>query len=281
MAARGGGIANTITGWDTDVGALEKARAAGIIDRVEDSFIEGKQCQADVVYLSTPVNEIVKFLDLYGRQLRPGCLITDAGSTKRDICKYVSGKYAAGELSAEVEFVGGHPMAGSHRTGIEAASSDLFRGASYAVVPLKEVGEEATEKVVEMVHAVGGRPVILTPDEHDLAVAMVSHAPQLISTALALSVQSARGTPSCLALAGSGFADSIRLAASHWGMWSDICRTNADNIDASLARVIEQLEQIRGDLKAGDFDSLGESFSDGSRIAEAFLKSRDRASFTG
>ncbi|HKV40063.1 MAG TPA: prephenate dehydrogenase/arogenate dehydrogenase family protein [Blastocatellia bacterium] len=275
MAVRNAGFAHTITGWDTDPEALEKAREYGIIDHVETSFSAGRQCDAGLVYISTPVTEIVKFLGSHGAQLRPGCLVTDAGSTKRHICEFVSGKYDTGELSDQVEFVGGHPMAGSHRTGVAAANPDLFRGAPYAVVPLKQVPREAAGKVRELVLALGAKPVTMTPDEHDIAVAMVSHAPQLVSTALALSVAPGENKTAWLELAGSGFTDSIRLAASQWGVWSDICQTNADNISASLTGLIQQIERIRNDLNAGEFESLGESFSDASRLAMAFLESRE------
>src|SRR5207302_4217404 len=127
-AARRAGIAERVTGWDHE-DVLDRARARGVIDDVERSFSAGLVCEADLVYLAAPVGAIVKFLRTRGSLWKAGTIVTDAGSTKREICR------AAREaLPREVTFVGGHPMTGSEKTGVQFAHADLFRDAAYVLI---------------------------------------------------------------------------------------------------------------------------------------------------
>ncbi|HUK89608.1 MAG TPA: prephenate dehydrogenase [Blastocatellia bacterium] len=269
MAARRFGLADRITGLDNST-QLEEAVSAGVIDGAEEGFgSSGSTCDADLIYLSCPVRSIIAFLRESGRFVRPGTLVTDAGSTKREIC------LAADEsLPQGVRFVGGHPMAGSHLSGLGSSSPDLFQGAPYAVVPAQNSSAEDIEQVAELARALGASPEILTPSEHDHAVALVSHAPQLLSTALALSTPTGGDVQRLTRLAGKGFSDCIRLAAGHWPIWEDICRTNSDEIDFALMNLIRELELLRLNVKTGDFKSLGNSFIAGSEFARKFLKAK-------
>ena len=271
LAARRAGIARKITGCDTDE-AIEYALAHNVIDEPEDSFDSGRVSEADLVYLATPVRAIIDFLRARAAQIKPGAIVTDAGSTKREICRA-----ASGSLSPGVHFIGGHPMAGSHNTGIENASADIFTNAPYALVT-DDAGEEANrdfsnalDAMLEVVGRIGGRPVITTPDLHDRVVARVSHAPQLISTALAVAVAK-RGERECRELAGAGFADMTRLAASSWSVWEDVCRTNADEVRGALDEIITELETMRAALAEESFSTLRAAF----KRANDFSKNRAR-----
>ncbi len=262
LAVRRAGFSGRITGWDTKA-VLDEARARGVIDDVEDSFESFGGCQADLLYLSAPVGAIVSFLRKHGNSLKTGAIITDAGSTKREICRV-----ARETLPVSVSFVGGHPMAGSHRAGVEHADAALFQDAPYALVVDKAgVTQSAALRVVEdIVRGIGARPVMLTAAEHDRTVARVSHAPQLLATALACAVARSRNDAD-LGLAGPGFAEMIRLAASPWSMWEHICRTNADEITHALDEVISELEGARASIASGDFDGLGAAFDEGNKLA--------------
>lgn len=257
LAARRAGLAERITGWDSNE-VLDRALALGVIDAGEDSVAVGGVSEADLVYLAAPVGAIMEFLRTRGSSLKPGALVTDAGSTKREICR------AAREaLPAHVSFVGGHPMAGSHNVGVEYADADLFRDAPYALV-VDESNDEsigAASTVAEVVRNIGARPLTLTADEHDRAVARLSHAPQLLATALACSAGKAD-----LRLAGSGLAEILRLAASRWSVWEDVCRTNADQITAALDDVIDEMEAIRLAIASGDFAAVGAAFDDANEL---------------
>jgi prephenate dehydrogenase len=265
LAARRAGVAERITGWDTKE-VLARARARGVIDGEEDSLSAGKVCEADLVFLAAPVGAIIEFLRTRGSLLKAGAIITDSGSTKREICR------AAREtLPLQVSFVGGHPMAGSHNAGVDSASADLFRGAPYAlVVDDTNAGSiNAGRTVAEIVGDLGARPVMLTAQEHDRVIARLSHAPQLLATALACGVDEAQ-----LGLAGSGFTEMTRLAASRWPVWEDICRTNADEITAALDELIGRMEATRSSIASGDFAAVGSAFDDANELMRRFQSFR-------
>ena len=273
LAARRTGLAARITGYDDPL-VLEKACQAGIIDDVERSFQGRVECHADLVYLAAPVGNIIDFIMTQAKLVKPGAIITDAGSTKREICRA-----ARESVPAKVHFVGGHPIAGSHNSGVEFATADLFHDAPYAVVideRAERIGQEqsdAVTAVIETVRAMGAVPVILTAARHDRAIARTSHAPQLLSVALARSID--KNTPDQLGLVGSGFRDMTRLARSNWSVWDDICRTNADEIDEALKEVVEQVNEVRRAISSGEFGRLQEAFAEANRLTGG-LRSREQ-----
>jgi prephenate dehydrogenase len=264
MAAREARFARRISGWD-DRATIEEALRRGVIDEVEDAFATNSVCSADLVYLAAPVGGIIDFLHAHGRQVKRGAIVTDAGSTKRAICGAARDALAEG-----AHFVGGHPMAGSHERGLTNARADLFRAHPYALItaePPKGMDAIALRLLIEAVWAIGARPVVLSAERHDHLVALVSHAPQLLSTALAARAAD-EADEMVDALAGAGFADMTRLAASHWSVWEDICATNGDEIAAQLDRLIVVLESMRNELAAGKVEQTGAAF----RRASAFTR---------
>ena len=267
LAARRAGLFNRITGWGNRRDSLERACAAGVIDGVEEAFDSGSVSDADLIYLAAPVGGIIDFLRKRAHSIKPGAIVTDAGSTKREICRA-----ARESLPEDIHFIGGHPMTGSHESGLEFADPDLFQGATYALMidgrreDLNSGQSEAGDFVVEMVKALGGFPVLTTPDLHDRAVARISHLPQLLSTALAAAVAKSSSTEDGR-LAGPGFSDMTRLAASRWAVWEDICRTNADEIACALAEMVREMEVMRFALESKEHEKLRDAF----RAANEFL----------
>lgn len=267
LAVRRAGVCERITGWDRKE-VLDQALARGVIDGVERAFEAGGVSEADLVYLAAPVGAILSFLRTRANSLKPGAIVTDAGSTKRDICR------AAREaLPGEVSFIGGHPMAGSERTGVEFADADLFRGAAYALVPSDGASPDAVRAIAEIVKSIGARPIALTAEKHDRIAARISHAPQLISTALALAAARMNGTDA-LSLGGSGLAEMTRLAESRWSVWEDICRTNADEITSALDEAIAEMEAVRITVSSGDFSSIGDMFNTAGEFTRRLRESR-------
>ena len=270
LAARRAGIAERITGWDKrDI--LDEARRRGVIDGIEDAFESGRECEADLVYLAAPVGSILSFLRNRGKTLRDGAIVTDAGSTKREICRVAR---EAG--SGRVSFVGGHPMAGSHNSGVAHADAELFQGAPYALV-VNDAGPDASDElgvVEEMVQSIGARPVRLSAEDHDRIVARVSHAPQLLATALACAVARRRNETD-LRLAGSGFSEMVRLAASQWPMWEDICRTNSDEITIALDEVISEIEAVRSNVAGGELDNVRVVFEEANDLVRQLAGNRE------
>lgn len=256
LAARRARLAERITGYGGSR-SLQKAISMGIIDAIEESLDAGSECGADLIYLAAPIRGIIDFIVNHGRLIKPGVIVTDAGSTKREICRAASEALPAG-----ASFVGGHPMAGSHMAGVEHASGDLFFGAPYAIV----AGEAtATGIVEEVVRSIGARPVFMTAEAHDREVARTSHAPQLLSIALARAARkhAAGDSPK---LAGRGLADMTRLAASQWSVWRDICETNRDEIIYALGELADELGALRGALEDGRSEDLGRAFEEANRF---------------
>ncbi|HKP87204.1 MAG TPA: prephenate dehydrogenase/arogenate dehydrogenase family protein [Blastocatellia bacterium] len=267
LAARRAGLAERITGWDNRE-TLEAAARRGFIDDVEEPFGSGGVSDADLVYLAAPVGAIIEFIVNRAESLGPGAIVTDAGSTKREICRV-----ARESLPPGVHFVGGHPMAGSHKRGIDYASADLFRDAPYAVSPLGNIETldggyaNAVNTVIEVVKSLGGKPFVVSAEKHDRVVARVSHLPQMVSTMLALCVARS-GEDEAVELAGSGFADMTRLAESEWSIWEDICRTNCDEIADALDEFAGAIESARAAMRDGDFQKARQSFHE----ANAFMR---------
>lgn len=263
LAARRAGVCERITGWDRkDV--LDHAIARGVIDDVDNAIGSGpvsSVSNADLVYLAAPVGEIIGFLRKRAGSFKPGAVVTDAGSTKREICRT-----ARESLPGEVTFIGGHPIAGSERTGLEFADADMFRGAAYALVAEDHAGTNEVTAITELVKSIGAIPITLTAERHDQIAARISHTPQLISTAVALAMSRA-ADKDVVSLSGGGLVEMTRLAASQWSVWEDICRTNADEIAPALDEVIAQAEAIRMAISSGDFSSAGDMFTSAGEYA--------------
>lgn len=254
LALRRAGFTGRITAAGGVKGPPE-ALERGIIDAIENSFISDTKCEADLVYLASPIGAIIDFLHTRSSRLRPDTLVTDAGSTKGEICE-VAGK----ALPADIHFVGGHPMAGSEHTGVEYASADLFDRAIYALAVDQNTNAEALEKMEEVLTAIGARAIKVSPETHDAAVSLISHLPQLTASTLASMLDSREGESLAGKLAASGWRDTTRLGASSWNVWRDIVVTNRDNISLVLGRLISELQETREALDSGDLNRVRDLF---------------------
>jgi prephenate dehydrogenase len=221
---------------------LKRALAVGAIDEAREDAADAVS-DADLVILATGVGGILDLLSRLSRAASHRALVTDVGSTKRLICQ------RAGEaFGKEPMFLGGHPLAGKERSGIENAEGSLFEKAFYALTPLSpdHVSDERIQAFFDLVKGTGARPFVTDPTAHDRAVAYLSHLPQLLSSGLAslIAEQSAEDFLP-LELAASGFRDVTRLAESPYTVWRDICLTNIENIQAALESLIQKLESMK------------------------------------
>lgn len=239
--AWGDGI--TITGWDRDAEAGTLAEGVGAIDRAMDDPA-GAAAEADLVVVAVPVLAIHEIFQAIAPAVHRSTVVTDVASTKALVCEW------AEEFFAE-SFVGGHPMAGSERSGVGNAHAALFAGATYCLTPTPATAPEAIARVTAMVQAIGARPYQLSPAEHDRAVAAISHLPFLLSTALVDVTTNSPEWDAMRALAASGYRDVSRLASGDARMHRDICVTNADEIRPWLTAAARALQQLADELHDG------------------------------
>ncbi|RHV89679.1 prephenate dehydrogenase [Clostridium sp. OF09-36] len=223
---------------------LEQAKADGIVDVILDGIGEPlKEC--DIIFLCTPVEYNAQYLAQIRPFLKPGALITDVGSTKEDIHQVVT------KLDMEEVFVGGHPMAGSEKTGYENATDHLLENAYYIVTPTAHSSKKDTDRIVAVASLTGSIPIVLDYHEHDRIVAAISHLPHLVASSLVNLVRDSDNRDELMKrLAAGGFKDITRIASSSPEMWEQICMTNTGNIISMLENYIASLNQILGSLKA-------------------------------
>jgi prephenate dehydrogenase len=233
----------------------------GVADAIETSFDHNQPCDADLVFLAAPIGGILDFLKTKGHLLKAGALVTDAGSTKAEICRA-----AHSSLPAQVGFIGGHPMAGKEHTGVEYADAHLFERATWALMEEHSANEVQFVALKALVESFGARVLITTPDQHDAAVAVISHLPQLLATTLATLLDAAHdGAIAERALtqqlAATGWRDMTRLAGSSFSVWRDIVMTNQPNISQALTRFIQDLEALREALEQRDFNAIQDLYA--------------------
>ncbi|MGB9179392.1 MAG: prephenate dehydrogenase/arogenate dehydrogenase family protein, partial [Pyrinomonadaceae bacterium] len=248
LALKRSGAVARISGWDVSARSLDEALARGAIDEIDESFAGGEISSADLIYLAMPVDEIIRFFHERGSLVKTGAIVTDAGSTKAEICR-VALEY----LPAGRHFVGGHPIAGSQHAGISHARAELFNDAPYVLMRDNEQSsEDALSAVKELIKQTGARVELMTAEAHDRAMAFVSHLPQLMSNALAATVTGQSNADELKRLSGSGYRDMTRLAESSWSIWRDILLTNDANIADALDLLIEKLVSVRDELRECD-----------------------------
>ena len=241
LALKKHGFAGRRVGCDrSDV--LDGALAAGAVEEGSTDLSAAVR-EADLVILATPVGVILDLLPRLKAAVQPRALVTDLGSTKRLICQR-----AREVFGEEPLFLGGHPLAGKERSGLENADAGLLENARYVLTPLSpdHLADERVQAFSSLLEMLGARPFVTEASLHDRAVAFLSHLPQLVSSGLASIVaEQAAEDFLPLELAGSGFRDATRLAESPYALWRDICLTNIENIQAALELLIQKLEDMK------------------------------------
>lgn len=241
LALRKAGFGGRLIGVSS-AGAIREALERGAID--EALPLGEAASQADLVYLAQPICRILETLAALDGWLKPGSLVTDAGSTKARIVEQGRRTICHGQ------FLGGHPMAGKEKRGAGEAEADLFAGRTYVLTPSapEELETAAAREFLGWIRAIGAVTVTLTPQEHDRVVARTSHLPQMLSTALAATLAGQLESAEYLRVAGPGLVDTLRLAGSSYEIWRDILATNPAEIDAALQGFIAQLQGLRATL---------------------------------
>jgi len=236
-AARAQGLADEIVAVGRDRARLEPALRDGAIDRASTDIAEGV-AGVDFCLLATPVATISALLPDVWRALPSDAVLTDVGSTKAAIVETAERLAVARPLA----FVGSHPMAGSEQAGYRVSRADLFRGATVIITPTERTDSHAVKRVAEFWEALGGRLVTLDPVTHDRATAAISHLPHLVADALVDAV--VRMDPRFFGVAGRGFKDTTRIAASDPRMWREIFQENRAGLAEALAAFRAALDEL-------------------------------------
>lgn len=259
-----------VVGWDR-----EPASAALAAERAAVTALAATPAEAvagaDLVVLCAPVGALEGLLAAIAPALAPGAVVTDVASTK--------GQVVAWAAEAGVPFVGGHPMAGSEKSGMAHARVNLFRGALWLLTPGPGSPPGGLARVEELARLVGARPLVLEPAVHDAYVAAVSHLPFVASAALVDVTTSDPRWPEMAPIAATGYRDATRLASGSPAMYRDICQTNAAAIAPLLRQLAARLERLAGDLED---PAEAEAFFTSTREArEAWLASHERFRLPG
>lgn len=246
LALKARGSARRVVGIGRTPSSLDEALARGAVDAVTTD-VERGVAEADVVVVAASVGAIPAMLDRADAAVRPGTLLTDAGSTKASIVA----AWERRRKSRRGRFVGAHPIAGSHRTGPGAADGGLFAGRVTVVTPAAATPAEDTTAVAEFWAALGATVYLMPPKAHDRVLATTSHAPHVVAAALAAA------TPAdTLRFTAGGWRDATRIAAGDPRLWADILLDNAPEVARALARVRRTTERMATALETGDRRAL-------------------------
>ena len=254
----------TIMAYMRTTSKLEQAKEEGIVDVILHE-IDETLSQCDMIFLCTPVEFNASYLEQIRPFLKPGAILTDVGSTKTNIHKLVT------QMNMEDVFVGGHPMAGSEKTGYENSTDHLLENAYYIISPTEKNTTEQIERMKQIVIALRAIPLVLDYEEHDYSVAAISHLPHLIASSLVKLVKDNDSETEVMKrIAAGGFKDITRIASSSPVMWEQICMTNTSNLKVLMRKYIASLESIYDDLDAHNSKGIYDLFDESGKYRDTF-----------
>ena len=245
-----------ITGLCRTEASMRQAISLGAVDEAS-SDLNTVVGDADIVYLSTPVLQIVPMVEKILPHLKDGAILTDAGSTKGAVYEALHKI-----LLPHIYYVPGHPMTGREKSGVEAATKDLFAHKAYVIIDDPMVPQEIKDRLMMVLRYTGANFTTLDLAQHDRCAAVISHVPHLAAAALVtLLNRSGDDLASCLKLIGGGFKDTTRIASSNADMWADICMTNRVPITDTLHTLQNILGEVITAVEAGDRQAVHDYFS--------------------
>ncbi len=262
------GFSGEVLGWDASAEELETALRMGAIDRALASREAVLQPDiADAVVLATPVLPILDWMERLAPVMSEGQLVTDAGSTKREIVEQARRVF---NQPGRARFLAGHPMAGKESGGAALAEAGLFRDAAWLFMPIDDQRTEIEGEWIGLVEGFGARVMEMGAERHDEVCAWVSHLPQMLSTALSALLEEtfagdAEGMAAVQAIGGRALRETTRLGSSPYSMWRDVAMTNAEPIATAIEALEQRLQHVRENLRTPE---LREEFGTANRFRE-------------
>ena len=257
LGLKAAGMVETVVGIGRTRASLERAQALGVIDEIALDWATAL-AGAELVLLAMPVGQVDAVLAAMAPHLAPGTIVTDAGSTKRDVIEAI---YA--HLDAHLAtVVPAHPIAGAEKSGADAAFATLYQGRNVVITPLPENDPAAVARVGALWRACGAVLREMSPQDHDRVFAAVSHLPHLLAFGLVHDLAGRANAEQLFSYAASGFRDFTRIAGSHPEMWRDICMANRHALLGELDQYLAELAYLRALLLAEDGDRLESLFGE-------------------
>ncbi|UFS68917.1 prephenate dehydrogenase/arogenate dehydrogenase family protein [Geomonas sp. RF6] len=265
-ALREQGAVGEVVGVGRGEANLKRGVELGVLDRYCTDPVEGVQ-GADMVFLSTPVCSIPGLVERIAPHLAKGCIVTDGGSVKGTIVSACEPLMPEGTF-----FIGGHPIAGTEHSGVEASFATLYQGKRCIITPTERSDADALAKVVAVWEAAGSSVTVMDPVRHDRVVAAISHLPHMVAYSLVNAVEGYEKTAGdLLCFSAGGFRDFTRIASSDPAMWRDIALTNRDAVLEMMDFFATTLAELRKLVDAGDGAGLEKFFLNSKLARDAIL----------
>lgn len=253
-----------ITCYDRSKDVLEMAYRDGIITVIADEDLS-EFAVCDLIFLCVPVVTALQYMDKLLAIRNPKSILSDVGSVKGGIHRYVE------EHGISGFFIGGHPMAGSEKTGYSNSTDQIINNALYILTPEKDVPKERVYDMKEMLQEIGTLPIIMDYQEHDMVTAAISHLPHVISASLVNLIHDSDGPEEHMrTIAAGGFRDITRISSSSPQMWQEICLSNPENICFMLDKYIAMLEDYRQAIGDKNAEELIRIFTDSKAYRDSF-----------
>ena len=243
----------------------EQALQMGAVDKLADTPQAAVQ-DADFVFLCTPVLQMLPMAETVLPAMKPGAVLADVGSTKSWFVKKIRSL-----LPPRIHYIGGHPMAGRERSGMEAAQADLFRDKWFIFTPLPDTPLELMQRLQKLIRLTGAKMAELDEQTHDQVTAVISHVPHVVAAGLVQLLRKQNDPVLAARFIGGGFRDTTRIASSDADMWADICMTNGGNIAAELDATIALLSDVAKRIRSGDRQAVHDYFTQAKQFRDALL----------
>ncbi|UCH50015.1 MAG: prephenate dehydrogenase/arogenate dehydrogenase family protein [Betaproteobacteria bacterium] len=247
---------------------MQQALSAGVIDEQAQDLTSAAR-GAELVLVAVPVRQTASVLQQLRQAVADGVIVTDAGSTKRDFVHMARDIFG----SSVKHVVPGHPIAGAERSGVAAATADLYTGKRVVLTPLPDNENKFVERVASMWRACGANVIQMSPEHHDAVFSAVSHLPHVLSYALVELIASRDNAEELFSFAAGGFRDFTRIAGSSPEMWRDICDANADQLLRDIDAFQQALSLLAGYIRSGDMDKVEAVFAAAARARNAWVNS--------
>lgn len=247
---------------------LDQAIMEGYIKK-GSTEITDEVYNSDLVFICTPVKNTIEFIEKLSSKVKPDCLITDVASTKSEIVNYVN------SMDNPPHFVGGHPMAGTEKSGFSSSLSHLFENAYYILTPAKSTRNEDLVIMQNIIEHIGGIPSVMAAEDHDFTTATISHIPHIIASTLVNLVGKTDYSDNKMqVLAAGGFKDITRIASSSPEMWENIVLSNKAKIEGVLDTFVETLNEFRQYISENNSNAINNYFTTAKQLRDSIVDNR-------